>query len=159
MGRNILAVILGYAAMFIVVFVALVGVFLAIGQDRAFEPGVYEVSMLWIAVWGVTSSVAAIIGGFVCVKVGKTKGAVMSLMILVVLLGGLTAVAQMASGDPAPEDLVRAGDVSAIEAMGKARSPMWVSIANPIIGAVGVMVGASLGCGCRRDETSEDVAI
>ena len=50
MLRTIGAVVLGYLAMALVVFVALSGAYLAVGADGAFRPGVYEVSALWIGI-------------------------------------------------------------------------------------------------------------
>lgn len=155
MGRKILAVILGYIAMVIVVMGGLTGAYLAMGPDRAFEAGTYDITPLWMIVWGVVSVVAAIAGGFVCVKIGKTKGAVQSLILLVVLLGALNAFAVMKAEAPPPEDQIRLGDTPNLEAMAKAQSPMWVHIANPFIGVIGVMVGATMGCGCRKDQSEQ----
>jgi hypothetical protein len=44
------------------------------------------------------------------------------------------------------------GAVANMEAMQKARTPGWVALMNPLIGAVGVMVGAGL----RQARTSRD---
>ena len=45
MGRAILSVIVGYVVMFLVVFVGLTGAYLLLGQERAFKPGVYDVTV------------------------------------------------------------------------------------------------------------------
>ena len=145
MGRNILSVIVGYITMFIVVFVSFTVAYLAMGEDRAFKAGLYEVSTLWIVTSVVLGTVAAIAGGIVCALVSRrSKGAVMSLMILVLVLGGLTFVMEMQKPELTGEDAVRGPGTSNTEAMMNARQPMWALVSNPIIGAVGVYVGASL---------------
>lgn len=49
--------------------------------------------------------------------------------------------AVMASGAP---EAVRDGSLSNMEAMMQARQPVWMSILNPILGVVGVLVGSRL---------------
>jgi MFS family permease len=155
MGRKVLAVILGYVVMAIVIMGGLTLVYLALGQDTVFEAGTYEVTGLWIVVWAIASVVAAVAGGFVCGKIGKSKGAVISLMILVAVLGAANTVYMMNREVP-PENLIRVGDTSNMEAMTKAQAPTWMYIAEPLIGVFGAMFGASLGCGCRKDEVGEE---
>ncbi len=151
MGRKILAVILGYLAMAVVVMGGLTAAYLAMGADGAFEAGSYQVTSTWIVVWLVTSVVAAVAGGFVCAKVGRSKGAVISLLVLVGVFGAANTAMQMNKEVPA-EDLVRTGDTPNFEAMMKARAPTWMYITEPMIGVFGAMVGATLGCGCRSKD-------
>jgi MFS family permease len=153
MGRKILAVILGYVVMAVVIMGGLTVVYFALGQDTVFEAGTYEVTGLWIVVWALASVVAALAGGFVCGKIGKSKGAVISLVVLIAVLGAANTAYMMTRETP-PEDLIRAGDTSSMEAMTKAQAPTWMYIAEPLIGVFGAMVGASMGCGCRKDGCS-----
>lgn len=154
MGRKILAVILGYVAMAVVVMGGLTAAYLAMGADGAFEAGSYQVTSTWIVVWLVTSVVAAVAGGFVCAKIGKSKGAVVSLLILVGVFGAANTAMQMNKEIPA-EDMIRAGDTPNFEAMTKARAPTWMYITEPMIGLFGALVGATLGCGCRSKSGGE----
>ena len=64
----------------------------------------------------------------------------MVLAIIVLVLGLAMAVPVFTAEDPGP----RSGDLSNLEAMSKAMTPVWFALVNPVIGAVGVMVGASL---------------
>ena len=48
MGRSILAVIVGYIATIILVTVGLAVAFIAMGVDRTYQPGTYEVSTAWV---------------------------------------------------------------------------------------------------------------
>ncbi|MGJ8637370.1 MAG: hypothetical protein ACSHX5_11040 [Phycisphaerales bacterium] len=157
MGRKILAVILGYVVMAVVVMVGLTGAYLVLGPAKTFEAGSYQVTTMWLVVWALTSVVAAVAGGFVCAKIGKSKGAVISLLVLVGVLGAANTLMRMNAEIPA-EDLVRTGDTANMEAMMKARAPTWMYIAEPLIGVFGSLVGASMGCRCRRDQTDEGVS-
>ncbi|MEC9372208.1 MAG: hypothetical protein VYC34_00115 [Planctomycetota bacterium] len=140
MLRNVLGVIGGYIAMFIAVFVTFTALYLAIGADRAFKPESFEPSMLWTVASIVVSIAAAVIGGLVCGLISKSRGAVISLAVVVVVLG--LAMAIPALFGVAPADLgPRSGDLSNLEAMQQARPPVWTLIVNPIIGAVGAIIG------------------
>ena len=111
MGRAILSVIAGYFTMFVIVMVGLTGAYLAMGTDKAFQPGVYDVSTLWIGVWAAVSIIAAVIGGLVAGKIARTMTPVWVLIGIVLVLGLLQAVGIMVAPEPAAEELVRAGDV------------------------------------------------
>lgn len=147
MGRNILAVIVGYIAMAILIFVVFTAAYLALGDEGAFKEGSFEVSMQWVIMSIVVGLIAAVLGGIICAKISKhSKGAVMSLAVLVLVLGGLGAIAGLMAERPTGEDAIRGPETSNTEAMMQAQQPAWVLIANPIIGVVGVMLGATLVC-------------
>jgi MFS family permease len=147
MGRNILAVIVGYIAMAILIFVVFTAAYLALGDEGSFKEGSFEVSMQWVIMSIVVGLIAAVLGGITCAKISKhSKGAVMSLAVLVLVLGGLSAIAGLMAERPTGEDAIRGPETSNTEAMMQAQQPAWVLIANPIIGVVGVMLGATLVC-------------
>ena len=138
MARSILGVIVGYLTMVFIVFTTLTGSFLALGVDRVFLPGSYDVTMLWLVVMTVFSIASAIVGGWVCAIIAKKKGAVTGLIILVVVLGILSAIpALMDHARPS-----RSGDVPNLQAMTSAMEPPWFALLLPIIGAVGVWLGS-----------------
>lgn len=147
MIRKILAVVVGYLVMALLVMLFLGGAYIALGADRAFAPGTYEVTTLWLIVWGIASLVAALFGGIVCASISKSsKGAVLSLIILTAVLGAGNVVFRLTQPDPAPEALVRDTDTPSFEAMTAARAPTWVYITEPILGVVGIMLGAMIVC-------------
>lgn len=151
MLRNILAVVFGYIVMLLIVIGGLTAAYLAMGADRAFEPGNYEITTLWVAVWIIDTIAAALLGGIVCAKISKhRKGAILSLMLLIAVLGASDVVFRMLKDAPSPDQLVRTGDTPNLEAMQSAQSPMWVYLSNPIIGVVGVMLGAMMVCPDRK---------
>jgi hypothetical protein len=138
MGRSIGAVLLGYLTMFVVVFITLTVSFLALGVDRVFQPGSYDVTVLWLAAMTVFSLVAAILGGKVCAAVGKRKGALTGLLVVVLVLGLLNVIpALMAGGAPA----TRSGDVPNVQAMMSAKEPVWFALLLVVIGVAGVWIG------------------
>lgn len=141
MGRAILAVVAGYLVLLAGVFILFTGLYLVLGTDNSFKPGSYEASMLWIVTSTVLAFGAAIAGGFVCKAIAKRQGAVTGLVVVVVVLG-LVALA----GEMTKEwtDEVRTADVSSFDAMMKGRQPIWVAAINPLIGALGVIIGSRL---------------
>ncbi len=142
MLKNIGSVILGYLVMFVVVFVGLTAAYLAMGADRAFKPGVYDVTGLWLAVMFAVSLGAAFAGGKVCALIAKNAKAVFGLAGLVLILGLLSAVPALTAAGA--ETKPRTGDVPNLEAMMKAKQPAWVALLLPVIGIAGVLVGGRM---------------
>lgn len=142
MLRSILAVVVAYIAMFIAIATIFTTALLILGSDRVYQPGSYEVSTAWLGVWAVGSIVAAIIGGFVCVKIAKVgSNAHLGLIGVVIVLGVLSAALTPTRPDPGP----REGDVPTMEAAQKSIQPRWTNWANIPIGVFGVLVGATIG--------------
>ena len=143
MLKTIGAVVLGYVVIFVIVFLLFSAAYLAMGADRAFRPQSYEVSNLWVAISLILSLLAAVIGGAVAARVGRSDKAVVGLAVLVVVLGILMTLPTLMA-PPSGEPEVRTAQVGNLEAMSKAKPPNWMSIMNPILGAVGVLVGGRL---------------
>lgn len=141
MLRSILGGIAGYIVMFIFIFATFTALYLMLGADRAFVPGSYQVSMMWIAISTILGLIAAVAGGYVAALVGKGQTAVKVLVAIVLVMGILTLLAVLMS--PAAAD-VRAADVPNLEAMSKAQTPLWAAIMNPILGIVGALIGGRL---------------
>lgn len=141
MLRTIGAVIGGYVVMFVLVFTTFSAAYLTLGADGAFHPGTYDVSVLWLAMSTVLSVLAAVAGGLVCAIISRGGKGPPALAILVFVLG-LAMAAPVTLSPPSSE--ARSADVPNMEAMMKAKSPVWVALLNPMIGAVGVLAGARL---------------
>ena len=134
-----LAVVAGYLTMAIAVAVLTLGLFVLLGPDRAFEPGTYEVSTVWVIACFVASFVAAIIGGLVCRRISG-PGAVKALAACVVVLGLLLALPALnPANDPGP--LVRPPDTPILVTVTNSRQPPWAAMAFPAVGAIGVLIG------------------
>jgi hypothetical protein len=138
MIRNIFAVVAGYFAMTVAVFVLLTGAYLMFGTDRAFEPGSYTTSLAWCLTSLVLGVPAAILGGWLCSKIAVSAKAIPALSVLVAVLGLLMAVPTL---NPPKADAVRPANVPNMEAMMKAQTPAWVAFLNPVIGVGGVLIG------------------
>ena len=69
MLRSVLGVIVGYLAIFAVIFCVLTVAYLGMGPERAFQPGSFQPSILWDAVEIVIGLAAAAVGGFVCIAI------------------------------------------------------------------------------------------
>jgi hypothetical protein len=137
------AVLLGYLAMAALVMAGLTVAYLAMGADAAFRPGSYDVSAVWIVVSLAVGLVAALLGGWVARRVGRTPTAPRALAALVLALGLLLALpALFGSGERAAG--ARAGAPGAMEAMGLAHTPPWILLVNPLLGAAGVLAGGGV---------------
>ena len=134
-------IVAGYIAMVIVIAVVSIGAFLALGVERAFQPDSYEISPLWTAFLIVISFGSAILGGYVCASISKSLKACQALAAIVVVLGFLLCLPAIQRSE-GPN--VRAGEVSSLEAMRLEVAPIWMHVLNPILGAVGVLLGARM---------------
>lgn len=137
MIRIIAGVLLGYVAFALLLFLTFSAAYLVMGTERAFLPGSYRVSALWLAASVVFSFVAALFGGYVAAAVSRSTRAPLALACALLILGILFAIPALGQPDPGP----RAGDVANFAAMQSARQPAWIMFLNPIIAAAGVLVG------------------
>ncbi len=153
MWRNTGAVIVGYMVMFAVVFVTFSIAFLILGTNGAVVEGSYDVTVLWLLVSFVLGLMAAVAGGIVCAAVAKGPKTPLALAGLVLVLGLLMAVPVLtASDDDQPK--TREADVGTFDAMQQAKQPVWVALANPFVGFIGVVIGARLKTGRQRADST-----
>ncbi len=149
--RAIAGVIVGYIVMVIGVFVTLSLAWWVLKADGAFlEAPSWEPSMTWTVASLVLGLVVAIIGGFVCVLIAvKGSKAPIALAILIVVMGAVSAGMQFVKSD-GEEPPPRTAQITMFEAMQYTKAPMLSLIGNPIVGAVGALIGARLGG--RKDQ-------
>ncbi len=143
MLRTVGSVILGYIVMAAFVFLSFSLVYVAMGPDRAYQPGTYEVSALWVVVSFVLSFIAALLGGWVCALVARTQLGPQILAAAILVFGLVLAVMELGS---APADLltVRDASVGVMEAMRNSRNPTWINFVTPFVAVVGILAGARL---------------
>jgi len=139
MLRSIGAVVLGYVVMFVATFVIFTLAYLAMGADRAFLPGSYDISPAWVWIMMGGGLVAAVFGGWVCAAVGRNRAAPLVLAAVVLVLGILLVLPSVL-GTP-PDVGPRTAEVGNMQAMQSARTPHWLALLNPFIGAFGVLIG------------------
>lgn len=140
MLKAIGGVVIGYVAMFICVFTLFTLAYTLLGANGAFQPGSYDVSGTWLVIAVAVSALAALVGGFVCKAIARSSGAALALAGLVLVLGVVSAI--IGANKTVPP--VRAANVGNIEAMNYAKTPTWMMLLMPVIGAAGVLVGARL---------------
>lgn len=138
MLRIIFGAILGYAALAVSLSVLFAVAWLAIGSDGAFLPSSYEISGTWTGINLVGGFIAALLGGFVCSKVGRDHRALRLLVAVIVVLGVINLF--WGGGDGG----TRIGDVAMSEAAALAVQPLWLKLVNPVIGVVGIMFGGRM---------------
>lgn len=137
MLRSILGVIAGYIVMTLFFFLFFTGAYLALGGERVFQPDSYEVSTLWLVIYGVVYFCGGIVACLVCAAICRSQRTCQVLAFVVFIVGLLLCIPALRdSGGPN----VRAGEVSNREAMQLARMPDWIHLLGPAIGAAGVLV-------------------
>ena len=143
MARSIIAVIVGYLVMFILQVAAFMTIYPMVGANWSFKPASYQASTRWTVMQFVVIGVTAIIAGLICAVVAKGGKAPLALAAVVLVMGfglGILGTALR----PADTHEVRTGNVSNMEAMSKARHPVWVVFLGPVVAAVGVVIGGKL---------------
>jgi hypothetical protein len=141
--RSAIGVIVGYILMFILQVVAFMTIYTMMGADWSFEPASYQASMRWTVMQFVVVFVTAAIAGLICAIIARGGKATLMLAAVVLVLGFALGAATIAMR-PADTHEVRTGNVANMEAMSKARHPMWVVFLGPVIAAVGVVAGGKL---------------
>ena len=143
MARAIIGIIVGYVVMFILNFLGFVTLYAVIGPDQAFEPGLYLASNKWIAISFVIIFITGTIAGLVCAAIAKGGKAPLVLAIVALAIG-ITLGALHIATQPADTHELRTASVPNMEAMTKARHPVWVVFAGPVIAAIGIGIGGKL---------------
>ena len=143
MGRIVGGVVAGYVAMFALLFIVFSAAYFALGANGAFQPGSWNPSGGWIALTIVLGFGAAIAGGYLCATIARDRRGPLGLVGLVIVLGVLSAFPAVTGADPAAAG-PRPETVAMFEAMSNAVQPVWVALLNPVLGAVGVLVGARI---------------
>jgi len=139
MLRIIAGVVLGMLVSWIVVFGVMTGGWLVLGHSGAFKADSWDVTPAWVAVWMTAGVAAALIAGLVAGVVSGKRSGVVALAVLMLVLGfGMAGISMLV---PQNEKPARTGNEPMMEAAGAAEAPAWMNLANPIVGAVGVMIG------------------
>src|ERR1700738_2342328 len=140
MLKSILGVIVGYLAMMIVAFVAYTAAYFGLGADRAFEAGTYALSGIWIGLVIAITIIAGLVGGLTCAAISKSRTTGLVFALIVFVLSFVFELPNLTNHTP----VTRAGDVSNMEAMGKAQPPLWLCLLNPFLGGVAILLGTRM---------------
>ena len=144
MVRAVFGIICGYIVMAVVVTAGLSTAFMGMGPAGVFQADTYDLSTKYVLVrFGVTF-LAAILGGYACAAISKLSKPPLVLACLILVFGILLAIPiLMTSGQDVP--VIREGEVgNFFDVMQHGRTPIWIALLNPLIGAAGVMAGGRL---------------
>jgi hypothetical protein len=129
--------------MFVLQVAAFMTIYTVMGADWSFKPASYQASTRWTVMQFVVVFVTAAIAGLVCAIIARGGKATLVLAAVVLVLGFALGVAGTAMR-PADTHEVRTGNAANMEAMSKARHPLWVVFLGPVVAAVGVLAGGKL---------------
>ena len=143
MVRSIIAVIVSYISMFVLNFLGFVGLYAIVGPNHAFRPRLYLASNRWILMGVAVMFVSGIIAGLICAAIARGGKATLALAGLILVVGLLLAIPSIMKSRT-NAGMVRAGDVTSMEAMEKASWPVWAPLVFPFVSAVGAVIGGKL---------------
>ena len=135
--RAILGVVVALAVMSVLVFAVSIAPWLLFGVDKVLEPGrfdtvfTYDVYAVVVAVGG------AVLGGWLCMKIGRSRVAVVVLAVLSFAGGMTNAYAHHVKPAPGP----RTPGVTVMDAVAARKEPAWFTLLIPCLGVVGVLIG------------------
>lgn len=142
MLKSIVGIIVSYVAMFVFFMATSTGCYFALGPERVFQPDSYEVSLLWLAVTLVLSFFGCMFAGYVCAAITKSWRTCQVFAFIIFFLTLLGCISALRRNPDAPN--VRAGEVSYLEAIPLAVTPLWFHWVNPVFSGVGVLLGARM---------------
>ena len=143
MLRSVLAVILGYIAMFAMQFAVFMTVYTIVGANWSFKPGTYHASTRWTVMMFTVDFVTAVIAGLICAIIARGGKAPLVLAVVALAIGVTLGALHIATEPPDTGER-RPADVPNMTAMTKARHPVWVFFVGPVIAAVGIAIGGQL---------------
>ena len=140
MLKAIVGVIVGYLVIMLVAFAAYTAAYFGLGADRAFEPDTYALSGIWIGLVIAITVISGLVGGLTCAAISKSRTTGLVFAVIVFVLGFVFELPNIMNHTP----VARAGDVSNMEAMGKAKPPVWLLFLNPFLGGAAVLMGTRM---------------
>ena len=141
MLKSIVGVIVGYLVMMLVAFCAYTAAYLGLGADRAFEPNTYALSGIWIGLVIAITLIAGLVGGLTCAAISKSRTTGLVFAVIVFVLGFVFELPNLTKDHTS---VARDGNVSNMEAMGKAQPPFWLCLLNPFLGGAAVLMGTRM---------------
>ncbi len=152
MGRLIGGIVLGYVVMVAFVLATFSLMYMILGAKGTFQPGSWAPSAIWAIMSVLLGLVGAILGGAACAAVARQKNAAKILAVIVLVLG-FAFVIPMVTGSGETPTGPRPDEVAMTEAMQNAQQPLWTALINPVVGALGVLIGG--GMLAKREEPQE----
>ena len=155
MLRAIIGVIVGFITMAVLVMVGFAAVYSALGADRVFQEGAWAVTGQWISLTSGVGLIAAIAGGVLCAVIAQRGSMAPAALIVVIVVLGVGEAAYKHGVVYKGELPPREDEITMAQATNNAREPLYVSLLNPVIGAVGVFLGSRLTGRSSKPAVSE----
>jgi len=153
MRRAITGIVVGLAASWAIRIFGLTVAYLALGANKAFYVGTFDVSPTWILTSIVVGLAAALIAGLTCTKLANATKPTL-VMALFIFVFGLGAVFfEMAT---IQASIPRTADVGMIEALKRMATPVWISMMYPVVSVVGVIAGMFVASGATSTEADSE---
>ena len=144
MGRNILAVIVAYIAMVAITIASLGATWAVLGAAGSFAGDGPYPSIAWLVSNVIFGFLAALAGGCIARKIGRSDLAVKLLVGAILLLGlygALTAESSYQKRVEAAGIDKPVAELTFLEAGAVAKNPTWFLWTIPLIGAAGALLG------------------
>jgi membrane protease YdiL (CAAX protease family) len=141
MLKSIVGVIVGYLVMMCVAFAAYTAAYFGLGANRAFEPDTYALSGIWVGLVIAITLISGLLGGLTCAAISKSRTTGLVFAVIVFVLGFVFELPNIMK-DHTP--VARTGEVSNLDAMGKAQPPPWLCILNPVLAGAAVLMGTRM---------------
>jgi cytochrome bd-type quinol oxidase subunit 2 len=146
MARATLGVIVGYVAMAALVMGLFIGMWFVLGVDGVLEKGQFKGNMVLNIGAPAISIAGAILGGWICARVSRSRRTVLVFAAIVFVVGMIAAYSTLRKPEPGPRD----PNLTVIEAIKKGREPNWFALLNPFLGVGGILLGGCcVGC-CKK---------
>lgn len=133
--------------MTVLIISVFMGMWFGMGPDRLLEPGTWKGGwFLCIAAPSITV-LCGLFGGWMCIKIGRSRTPLLVLAGVVLVLGGLAAALTLQKPEPTGP---REPGMTMEQIMDKGREPTWLAIFNPIGGSAAVLIGGLLSLKSRK---------
>jgi hypothetical protein len=132
----------GYILMFVVLFATLTAMYFGLGSERAFLPGSYAVTPLWIAVFCFFQFDSGLVAGVVVSKLSSDRKVPLILAAMTLVLGIVMALPTVLG--TVQDAVPRSESLTNMDAMMQAQTPVWIQLIAPALAALGVTAGAML---------------
>jgi hypothetical protein len=145
MLRIIAGIIVGFVVMAVLVAATFGIAMMALGMENILKPGTYWTSDTFNIIVLAGGLIAAIVGGMVCKVIARDSKATIALAVIVLVLGAVSAVANMNRPDPP----ARTGAASLTDMQTHGKEPNWFAMGKTVLAAAGLVIGSSLVKGRR----------
>ena len=135
--RAALGVIVAFVCMTVLVLIFSLLPWFVLGVDAVLEPGRFDSTLLFNVYAVIVGVLGAVLAGWVCAGVGRSRTAVIVLAVIC-FLGGM---ANHFGQHHKPEPGVRAPGLSVMEVVAQRKEADWFTVTMPFLGVAGVLVG------------------